>query len=200
MTLAELKTIYANLLISQYRNKTKARATIELMAESFSCDGLLLTLAEAFNIETAVGAQLDIIGKIVGVERNIYGLDLTHTFFEFTSYTGTPVGVDLQRYADATPGPEIMLRYRSTTAYTMSDLEMRALIKLKIIYNTTRQSLKNLTDALYSAFTTGITVTDNLDMTVDFDVTTDYAKVMLVADWLGFVPKPMGVAYTINYI
>ena len=200
MTLDDIKKIYADLLIAQYRNRTRARATIGLLAGEATCDGLLLLEQNCFDLDTALGAQLDIIGRIVGVPRNIYGLDLSHTYWEMTGYSGTPTGIDMQRYNDAIIGPELMLRYRSTATYTMSDFEMRALIKLKIVYNTARETLKDFMESLYAAFSGGITIVDNFDVTITYKVDSQYTTMMTIASYLGIIPKPMGVALTIEQI
>lgn len=74
MTEAELVAYYANLLIMQYHDKPRAKATIEMLASAVYVNNLPLTIQEAFNIETAVGDQLDVIGKYVGVSRIGAGL------------------------------------------------------------------------------------------------------------------------------
>lgn len=71
MTVEEIVQYYIDLLIMQYRGKAKAEATIESLVTNVIADQLPLTLQDAFDIETAVGAQLDILGKYIGVERRI---------------------------------------------------------------------------------------------------------------------------------
>jgi hypothetical protein len=200
MTIEELKTYYQNLLISQYRNKPNARAVIGLLVNSVFGDGIALQLARCFDLDTAVGAQLDVIGRIVGVERNIKGLDLESVFVQLGKYTGTPAGRRFGRYSDATPDTGKMSRYFNNSIYTMTDLQMRYVIKLKIIQNCTIASTKYLTDALYRVFGAGIAITDNQDMTMTIDVTEDYAKIYVIADYLGIFPCPMGVGKTVNYV
>ena len=53
----------------QYRNKPKALATIELMVGILLQDDILLKVLDGFNPETAVGKQLDIMGKWIGIDR-----------------------------------------------------------------------------------------------------------------------------------
>lgn len=61
----------ANLLIIQYHNKTKAVATIKSLAKQLPVD-LVLNIRDSFNMDTSVGASLDILGKYVGVTRWYY--------------------------------------------------------------------------------------------------------------------------------
>ena len=67
-----LQDYYANLLIIQYNGLPKASQTIRLLTEVASGDEILNQLPEAFDVDTAVGAQLDLIGQFVGADR--YGL------------------------------------------------------------------------------------------------------------------------------
>lgn len=59
---------YSNLLIMQYHNKPKAKATIEATVGLLP-DDLIMEVINGFDIETAVGKQLDILGEFVGVDR-----------------------------------------------------------------------------------------------------------------------------------
>lgn len=58
----------ANLLIIQYNNKPKAKATIESVGAMFP-DELILSVRDGFNIDTATGKQLDILAKYIGASR-----------------------------------------------------------------------------------------------------------------------------------
>lgn len=72
MTDDELKTYYANLLIIQYIGKSKARDTIKAQVEPIIMNQLPVTVQNSFNLETAAGVQLDVLGKYAGVSRNGY--------------------------------------------------------------------------------------------------------------------------------
>ena len=58
----------SNLLIYQYHGKPKAKATIEAVGKMFPVD-LILAVRDSFSIDTAVGKQLDVLAKYVGVNR-----------------------------------------------------------------------------------------------------------------------------------
>jgi hypothetical protein len=74
MTDAELQSYYANLLILQYNGKPKASAMIEAVVLPVFMKQLPVAVQNAFDIDTAVGVQLDVIGKYVGAGRNAYTL------------------------------------------------------------------------------------------------------------------------------
>lgn len=60
---------YINLLINQYRSKPKALATIEALIRNTGPGKLLNDIAEAFEIDRARGAQLDILAGYFNAPR-----------------------------------------------------------------------------------------------------------------------------------
>ena len=72
-----LENYYSNLLITQYKRKpkdpskpkNKAQQTIELLARLAVFGELPKKVEKGFDPDTAVGPQLDIIGKFYGVDR-----------------------------------------------------------------------------------------------------------------------------------
>lgn len=156
--LQQVLNYYANLLIYQYRGMSKAYQTIQMVANQSICDGLFFALSTAFNLNTAVGAQLTIIGKIVGVPRNVFGIAPYATYFNFTRSQGSPASVGFNR-ATTPVDPDFFLRAQVQSTYTLTDFEMLNLIKLKIIYNNTFSSFSQLKTALYKTFSGDIDIT-----------------------------------------
>ena len=74
MTTNELIAYYANLLILQYLGKPKAYATVQAFVSPAIMDQLPLLVRDAFILDTAIGVQLDTIGKYAGVVRTGYGI------------------------------------------------------------------------------------------------------------------------------
>lgn len=72
-----LNKYYTNLLIKQYHDKPKAKATIELLIKNslLLYTNILNKFIDSFNINTAIGKQLDIIGSIAGVDRTYNGIE-----------------------------------------------------------------------------------------------------------------------------
>lgn len=70
-TSADFQEYYADLLILQYKTLPKARATIKALVKEAVSDGILLDVLDGFNIDTAVGKQLDILGKYIGLKRQV---------------------------------------------------------------------------------------------------------------------------------
>lgn len=70
--MSEIEKYYENLLIIQYNGLPKASQTIRLLAETATGDEIMSQILEAFNVDTAVSKNLDMIGLFVGADR--YGL------------------------------------------------------------------------------------------------------------------------------
>lgn len=66
---------YSKLLILQYLGKDRAVGTVKAFVEPFVMDLLPNQVNDAFNIDTAVGVQLDVVGQYAGVTR--YGSDFS---------------------------------------------------------------------------------------------------------------------------
>lgn len=71
MTTQEIIDYYANLLILQYLGQPKAYATIQALVKPVIMDQLPIDVQNAFELETAEGVQLDVIGKYAGVTRYV---------------------------------------------------------------------------------------------------------------------------------
>lgn len=70
MTTQEIINYYANLLILQYLGKPRAYATIQALVTPVIMDQLPLQVQNAYEINSAVGVQLDVLGKYAGVTRS----------------------------------------------------------------------------------------------------------------------------------
>ena len=68
----ELLDGYRRLLTSEYKTRPKLTSwLLWLLSEGLTYSNTLQEFLDAFNLDTAVGAQLDIIGRIVGVGRTL---------------------------------------------------------------------------------------------------------------------------------
>lgn len=70
-TSQEFQNYYADLLILQYKTQPKARATIKALIKELYGSGSPLDLVNGFNLDTAVGKQLDTLGKYIGLGRQV---------------------------------------------------------------------------------------------------------------------------------
>ncbi len=67
--MSALPNYYADLLILQYLGKPKAYAMIEALVTPVIMDQLPVQVMNAFSLDFAVGVQLDVLGKYIGVSR-----------------------------------------------------------------------------------------------------------------------------------
>ena len=197
LTQSELLKYYQSLLIIQYSGLPKASATIAALTNCSICDNFFITLQNCFNLETATGEQLTILGKIVGVPRLIYGLDLSDTFMTFTNWNGQPASVGYNSWL--TPADtDKWASWLSTAIYSPTDFEMLALIRLKIMKNNYFPSLGQLVPPMFQIFGNAITLIDNLNKSITYQFQQPYHNVGSVCAFLNnVVAKPMGCA--INY-
>ncbi len=97
MTLKELTQGYANLLAFEYRGRSNADRQMNLYVKQFVGDFLAQSLTTCFILDTAVGVQLDTLGKYIGVPRNIgtpedtayFGLWTYASLLDPAKYQGT---------------------------------------------------------------------------------------------------------------
>lgn len=198
---------YANLLIIQYHDRPKAQATIRLVTDLLLCDGIFQDIMDAYNIDTAVGHQLDILGKYIGTDRFFQGNDLID-FFSVITYAESALNEDTNPifdfrwgfvdYADFdNPAYEKngVLNYHSilTKGYELNDTDYRTLLKFKIIKNYSNGSHKSIDDALFKFFGTDVVMEQTDTMEITYTVPTQLSAVMLAAISKDVLPRPMGV-------
>ena len=200
----DLKDYYSNLLIVQYHEKPKAVAETQLGASTFAGDWLMSDIPSIVDVDTAVGAQLDLIGKIVGVPRIVQGFipdendysyndssdPMNHPEQKGLSDIGNPVKAYFKDFDGA----------KSKSIYYISDGVYRNMIKLKIIKNNIGATLKEIDDGIYKIFKNKITITDNFNMTGTVTIANDFNLEGRLAVFLGIFPRPVGVSFRYNYL
>ena len=191
----EIKKYYADLLILQYRNKPKARQTIELGVDIYSGDGLLFQLPDILDIDTAIGAQLDLIGKILDCPRNVPGININTKFFSFH--------VDSDSLGFSTVGnpsngvPKTRTNSKLAT-YTLLDEEYRILLKFKAFVNVWRGDMGSMYDALYQVFGNDINLINNQDLSVTYKVYNNTIPIQ-AAIKLKYLRAPIGMGINFDY-
>lgn len=190
---------YSNLLIVQYHNKPKAKAMIEAVVREMLADGILFDVRDAYSVETAVGAQLDIIAKYVGVDRFFLSQDLSG-FFSMADYADvTFTGfIGLATYADFETKEGAVLTYDNIISQTaqLTDSQFRTIIKLKIVQNNINHSHKSIDEAMFAFFGDTVIPYSFGDMTMEYLVPADLTPIIDVAIQKQVLPKPMGVELT----
>lgn len=88
MSLTTLTDYYSSLLAYQYRGLPNADRQVKLWSSQMVGENLAESLLDCFDIDLAVGPQLDFLGKYVGVARNI-GAPEIRPYFGLWAYAET---------------------------------------------------------------------------------------------------------------
>lgn len=153
----QLIEYYQDLLIVQYHDKPKAKAMIKAEMEETLANLLDIQVRDAFDVGTAVGVQLDIIGKWVGVDRIFKGQMFDNqAWFSLTRYNEPTTSLQggFSRFDDfgTLEGGFLTYDFIISTRNKINDTDFRMLIKLKIIRNNIKHSPKNIDEAMYKLF------------------------------------------------
>lgn len=190
-----LTTYYINLLIIQYFTRARARATVGVMVQENVASEIVKSVQESFDLETAVGVQLDILATYRGATRAVFGLDLSHEFFAMPFYGDPDLGFFGFAFYGDTPS-WFWLLYADTNApvYAMNDDELRRLVKLRAKTQSRVLSMQEVDSIIFEFFGTNLSITDNGDMTVTYTHDLgDPDTLYKIAKGTNSLPKAAGV-------
>lgn len=192
----QLVAYYVERLAYLYQ-KPKAQAAIAALVNQAMCDSLPLSVQDAYDVQTAVGPQLDVIGKYVGLPRNI-GDAAPLPFFGFVRYAGGGNMNGFNTYF-ATPNRDAVYfsyAYSGQRNTNLSDASYAFMIALQIILNSSDGTLFSIQNYLNTLLPGVVTVIDNRDMTLTYNVTVQ--AIVSTTTLAAFLPRPMGVGITIQ--
>ncbi|GHE69844.1 hypothetical protein GCM10019059_31960 [Camelimonas fluminis] len=178
---------YLGLITSFHRGQPRFTATVEALVTPLAGGQAFLGhMPQDFDLDDAVGVQLDVVGEWVGRSRYIE-LDLENVWFSFDlSGLGFDQGVWQGKY-DPTTG---------LTA--LDDDNYRLLLRAKIAANSwdgTVPGAKRAFDIMFEGTGTLVFVQDNHDMTMTIGVSGAVPNALFLAILAGgYIPlKPEGV-------
>lgn len=183
---------YLNLITSEYRDQPNFIAMISAgVAIPLRVQDLMKSMIPLFDVDIAVGDQLDIIGQWVGISRNV-SIPISGVYF---AWDGTAnVGWDYGTWQPA---------LAPTNVTSLPDDAYRTLIRAKIAANQwdgTTDGAYAIWDAVFPQFT--ILIQDNQDMSYDLAVVggiVDSLTLALITG--GYIPlKPEGVRVNEYYV
>ena len=154
----------ADLLILQYR-EDKNIACIKALAKSMPIE-VIQQILEGYNVNTAVGHQLDILGKYIFGDTYLG---------ESRSYEKTIQGI--------------------TGNYFLTDDEYRKALLLKIVLNSDILSNQSIDDSLYTFFGRTIRADSENNMFMHFYITKSVENVFLALSYHAQLPRPAGVSF-----
>lgn len=189
----ETENYYADLLIAQYKDKPKAVTTIKGIQEILNTLIIAKEVENGFNVETAVGKQLDTLGKYIGVDRFYNGFIIDDLDLIYTTNNSLS---EIYYIASTDEPPDLSLTINPnnlTATSILSDNIYRALLKLKIQLNYSNGSQYDIDNICNSLFAGLLFATTENDMTIVFYVNLVLQFLFEVALAKNIIPKPMGV-------
>lgn len=183
---------YLDLITSEYRLQPNYIATISIFANFYVyLQNLTASMVPIFDLDIAVGNQLDIIGQWVGISRNI-AVPIPGVYFTWDG--DASVGWDYGTWQPSTLPTEVT---------SLPDDAYRTLIKAKIAANSwdgTTNSAYEIWDSIFTTFT--ILIQDHENMSYDLAIVggiIDSLTQALITG--GYIPlKPEGVRVNTYYI
>lgn len=201
MTTEEFIDYYKSLLILQYSSQPNALATMQAIVGKLIQDQIIQQVIDGFDVDSAIGAQLDILGTYVGQSRIVFGL-LAGDFWALPAYADPSYAsyFGWAEYGDADPTWNwILYNDVNSLAYTLSDSQMRRMIKLRAALRSSANGLGDLDDILYSFFGVYVDLQDNMDMTIVYEhqiIDPDIDNLWQIAVLSEAIPHQAGVAFT----
>jgi len=167
---------------AQYRDKPKAFEWIGINGYlGNEIEAAYQDIASSYDIDTANTNELDILGRIVGINRSFESKIIIDAFLFVASQFGA---------AQFRPGSGVAIQDLNNDAY-------RLLLRAKISKNTNDATLDGIINSLdFIVETTGIVIDDPEDMSfsITFDILT--ALESLIITTFDIIPKPQGVRFT----
>lgn len=183
---------YLNLITSEFREKSKFISTVEAnVAVQVRVQALLASMASLFDVDTALGQQLDVLGLWVGISRNV-SIPIENVYFAWddNQFVGWEYGTWQPSNAPA-------------TVTSLPDDAYRILIKAKIAANQWNGTTEGAYDIWETIFKTlNILIQDNQDMTYSLGIVGGIVDSLTLALIVGgYIPlKPEGVLVNLYYI
>lgn len=184
---------YATLITSQHRGKPKFVAMVRAIAGAVGDITVAIqSLPQAFDIDSAVGKQLDHVGEWVGQSRVVAGV-LALGYFGFSdNLVAEPFGEE--------GNPSIGGRFfeegeEFTSTAVLADPEYRLVLKARVIRNHYQGTTEEIEDALELIFGVPGFVRDdgtfNLDIVINGPISLVGQSLLTNFDIL---PRPTGAA------
>jgi hypothetical protein len=143
----------------QFQSSTNFLAYLTVLLEMVaSVEDLLQSMYMLPDIDTMTGANLDVIGRIVGVSRSIPNA-VQLSFFGFDGYSYETVFGELGQAGIGARFYELDEAYTATT--TLGDLEYRLLLRAKIMRNSSHGTCEDILAALCFLFGVSVANVDD---------------------------------------
>jgi hypothetical protein len=212
LELENIKNWIKNLIIIQYRQSPKNRACIDLLTELIFANCLILKIRDlCLSVEHSEGAQLDVVGKWVSMDRYYNGIDdWQHNYLAYPYFTTIANNAystfqgGFSTYTNFADNDGGFLMYKDwkdirLKKNTFNDGDFRKLIKLKVIKNSINHTKKNIDEAIWK-WSNGNVYTTWGKMEVIYNYNSSYRTTMFFANYKNILPHPTGCNITLKEI
>lgn len=198
----ELIQYYVNLLVLQYQAKPKARATIEAFIRAIMFFDLIQEVNDAYALETSIGAQQDVLGLYLGVDRLVTGVLFSRRFFGFARYGEDPDLLPIHgflRYGDEADAQFLRYGAGRISTLTLNDEEFRTVLRQKAIQNVSAHSVGEIDQLLFDFFDNRVLMDDNMDMTMTYTYPLADQRLASILNAEDLLPRPAGVSVSVSF-
>lgn len=196
----EFLNVARSRVTEQFKNKRVYDKYLQLLLSGkVELQSVIKDTMQLRSLDTAVGAQLDVIGEIVGRPRGL----VTSDIFYYFGFEGAPQGESFSSTTDPTVGGQwYSLDAPVGISREPSDEEYRLILKAKIIKNRTLARPEDVISAYKFLFGTSQVTIEEL---APAEVRIGIGKILtnvergLLFDLGGagqLLPKPVGVSYS----
>lgn len=201
---SKLIDYYVNLLIIQYHDKPKARATITLIISLILANLVIYQIRDGFDWKTAKGVQLDIVGKWEGINRFYDGqLLFIRPWFSLIDWNTEPDnlqgGFSTFENFDTLEGGFIEYSTIKPTQNQLDDDAFRIMIGLQIIKNSINHTAQSIDNAIAEYFNGNVYTVWN-GKTLTYYYKNELREVLQVALLKNVLPRPTGVSINLQEI
>lgn len=201
MNPSDLVAYYVNQLVMQYFGLPNASAQVAAFSTEAVANLIIMQVRAGFSLATATGMQLDALGQVIGVQRQVPGFDPTINEFAMPRYSDSDAGtyIGFARYSGIQPNGHWARYTDIESAYVMTDGLFATFIAFLVAVRASNYSLQALDAIFFKFFGTLVTIADNANMTMTYthNATLDPSQLFPILDYLGFLPHPSGVSYSV---
>lgn len=183
---------YTQLITNEHNQRPKFKAMVAAVSNAWGAVyDFTQTIPAEFDLDAAVGAQLDVIGLWVGQSRLIPNVLLVQYF----GFDGNPAALNFGEEGNASVGGRFFNEDDPIDGSTLlADPEYRTIIRARIVRNTAKGLTADFIKSLQFIFNAPAIIDDQGDMTVSIYIGR-YLSLTEIAiiTGLDILPRPAGV-------
>jgi len=185
---------YSTLLTSEYKNSPNLIQNVQLTANAIGdITALLQSLPAQFDLDVALGSQLDVDGQWIGFSRTIGGVLLV----QFFGFADDPTALTFGELGSPSIGGRFLeLNEDTSSTATLADPEYRLLLRAKILQNDWDGTVSEFEAAVSDVIAMPTTVIDpgTAVVTIMPSLAVDPVLMQLLTNY-DLLPRAGGVRY-----